>query len=413
MTFIAFDPLSEIFARDPYPTYAALREHGQPWYWEAGGMWLLSRFADVQAATVHPKLVRTLDGIRTPEEIADERRRANWHDMPNHSRFVQFSLLDSDGEVHQGLRRRLFGEFTNTRIQALRAEVETHVDHLIDDVAAKATDRGTFDFIEDFAARVPGHIIGRLLGVPDADCAILRTWSENIVQYFDVDRSDARKALAEATTTEFYHYLLVLSEERRRAPRDDLLSRLVVAHDAGELSEDEYISTCMLILMAGHGSTIDVLGTGLHALLRFPDEMHRLRDDPALMALAVHEMFRYESPLPFFHRYAAEALEINGFTIGKGEKIGLLYGCANRDEGAFSDAACFDAGRTPNRHLAFGGGAHFCLGNHLARMDMEIVFTRLLRRFSRIELAEAPVYKPGLAVRGPQALRLFVHSPER
>ncbi len=287
----------------------------------------------------------------------------------------------------------------------MRADIERHVDHLL----AGLEGRAEFDFIEDFAVHVPGHIIGRLLGVPDDDCAVLRTWSENIVQYFDVDRSDAKKALAEATTTEFYHYLLALSDDRRRAPRDDLLSRLVAAHDAGELSEDEYISTCMLILMAGHGSTIDVLGGGLHALLRFPDEMQRLRDDPDLMATAVHEMFRFESPLPFFHRYATEAMEINGFTIGRGTKIGLLYGCANRDAAAFADAAGFDAGRTPNRHLAFGGGAHFCLGNHLARMDMEIIFTRVLRRFSRIELAETPVYKPGLAVRGPQALRLFAH----
>ena len=404
MKSIVFDPLSEDFARDPYPTYASLRSHG-PWYWEAGGMWLLSRFADVQAAAVNPKLVRTTGELMTPDEIEAEQRRANWHDMPGHSRFVQFSLLDSDGEVHQKLRRRLFGEFTNARIQALRAEVEVHVDHLIEDVMGK----GEFDFIEYFADHVPGHIIGRLLGVPDEDCVILRTWSENIVQYFDVDRSDAKKALAEATTTEFYHYLSALSDQRRRAPKDDLMSRLVAAHDAGELSEDEYISTCMLILMAGHGSTIDVLGTGLNALLRFPGEMQRLRGDVSLMATAVHEMFRFESPLPFFHRYATETMEINGFTVSKGAKIGLLYGCANHDEAAFPDAARFDASRTPNRHLAFGGGAHFCLGNHLARMDMEIIFTRLLRRFSRIERVEVPVYKPGLAARGPQALRLYVH----
>ena len=403
MTEIVFDPLSPDFARDPYPTYAALREHG-PWYWEDGGMWLLSRFEDVTAAAVNPKLVRTTDELMPPEEIADAQRRANWHDMPNHSRFVQFSLLDSDGEVHQKLRRRLFGEFTNARIQALRAEVETHVDHLIEDV----TGRAEFDFIEDFAAHVPGHIIGRLLGVPEEDCGILRTWSENIVQYFDVDRSDTKKALAEATTTEFYRYLSALSAARRRAPKDDLLSRLVAAHDAGELSEDEYISTCMLILMAGHGSTIDVLGGGLHALLRFPDEMQRLRDAPDLMATAVHEMFRFESPLPFFHRYATEPLDINGFTLAKGTKIGLLYAGANRDEAAFPAAARFDAGRTPNRHVAFGGGAHFCLGNHLARMDMEIIFRKLLGRFDHIELAEIPIYKTGLAVRGPQSLRIGV-----
>ncbi len=404
MTGIVFDPLSDAFAQDPYPTYAALRARDGPWYWEAGDMWLLSRFEDVFAAAVNPKLVRTLDGIKTPEEIAEDRRRANWHDMPHHQRFVQFSLLDSDGDVHHRLRRRLFGEFTTARIQALRDDIERHVDDLID----KVTGQGPFDFIEDFAAHVPGHIIGRLLGVPDADCAILRTWSENIVQYFDIDRSDARKALAEATTTEFYHYLLSLSDTRRRAPKDDLISRLVAAWDAGELSEDEYISTCMLILMAGHGSTIDVLGSGLHALLRFPGQMQRLRTDPALMATAVQEMFRFESPLPFFHRHAAEAVEINGFTIGKGVKVGLLYGCANHDEAAFPDAANFDVSRQPNRHLAFGGGAHLCLGNHLARLDMDVIFTRLLARFGRIDLAGIPTYKTGLAVRGPRVLPVEV-----
>ena len=404
MTAIDFDPSSDAFARDPYPTYAALRDHNAPWYWEAGEMWLLSRFDDVAAAAVNPKLVRTLDGIKAPDEIADARRRANWHDMPYHQRFVQFSLLDSDGDVHHRLRRRLFGEFTHARIQALRPQIERHVDHLIDAVAG----RGAFDFIEDFAVHVPGHIIGRLLGVPDADCAVLRTWSENIVQYFDIDRTDEKKALAETTTAEFYRYLSALSDERRRAPKDDLISRLVAAHAAGELSEDEYISTCMLILMAGHGSTIDVLGGGLHALLRFPEEMQRLRDDPAVMATAVPEMFRFESPLPFFHRYASEPLEINGFTFSKGAKLGLLYGCANRDEAAFAAAARFDAGRTPNRHLAFGGGTHLCLGNHLARMDMDILFTHLLRRFDRIELQEAPVYRCGLSIRGPRVLRIEV-----
>ncbi len=403
MTDIVFDPLSPDFARDPYPTYAALRAHG-PWYWEAGGLWLLSRFDDVFKAAVNPKLVRSLEGIETPQEIADARRRANWHDMPHHARFVQFSLLDSDGEVHHRLRRRMFGEFTQGRIQALRGEIEAHVDRLLSDLEG----RDGFDLIEDFAAHVPGHIIGRLLGVPDEDCPILRTWSENIVQFFDIDRSHARKALAEATTTEFYHYLLTLAAERRKAPRDDLISRLVAAWDAAELTEDEFISTCMLVLMAGHGSTIDVLGSGLHALLRHPDALQRLRDEPALTATAVQEMFRYESPLPFFHRHVTEAVDINGFTLAKGAKVGLLYGCANRDEAAFPGADRFDPARVPNRHLAFGGGAHLCLGNHLARLDMEIIFGKLLRRFRHIELAEIPIYKTGLAVRGPQTLRISV-----
>ncbi len=402
---IVFDPLSADFARDPYPIYARLRDEG-PWYFEGWDVWLFSRHTDVTAAAVNPKLIRSFDDILTPDEIAEQTRRDNWHDMPFHSRFVQFSMLNSDGEVHQRLRRMLFREFTNAHILRLKDEVTAHVARLIDEVA----DRGEFDFIDDFAAHVPGHIIGRLLGVPDEDCDILRVWSENIVQYFDIDRSDAKKALAEETTAEFYHYLVKLSDARRRQPQDDLISRLIAVYDSGEMTEDEYISTCMLILMAGHGSTIDVLGSGMHALLRFPDQMQRLRSDPSLMTTAVHEMFRYESPLPYFHRNAVEDVDINGFTVKKGAKIGLLYGAANRDEMAFPKAEQFDVGRTPNRHLAFGGGAHFCLGNHLARMDMEIIFTATLNRFSRIELAQTPAYKRGLSIRGVERLQLTVKT---
>jgi len=395
-----FDPQSDSFASDPYPTYAALRDHGRPWYFEGYDIWLLSRYADVQAAAVHPRLIRSLDGISTPEEIAKQTRRDNWHDMPFHSRFVQFSMLNSDGEVHQRLRKMLFREFQTASLKRLQAEVDAHVSGLI------AALPEAFDFIADLADHVPGHVIGRFLGVPDEDCAILRVWSENIVQYFDIERTDARKGLAEATTAEFYRYLIGLSIERRRRPQDDLISRLLVMWDGGELTEDEYISTCMLILMAGHGSTIDVLGSGLLALLRHPGQMQALRDDPGLMTTAVQEMFRYDSPLPFFHRNAAEDLEINGFAVRKGMKVGLLYASANRDEAMFPDAGRFDIRRAPNRHLSFGGGAHFCLGNHLARMEMEAVFGGLLTRFARLDLAAEPEWKRGLSFRGVKGLKV-------
>jgi cytochrome P450 len=397
-----FDPLSEAFAADPYPAYAALRAQDGPAYFPAFDTWMLSRYADVTAAALHPKLVRSLDGLIPPEEIAALDLRDNWHDMPNHARFVQFSLLNSDGEVHQRLRKLIFREFTPALINRLLAEVQGFVATLCGEIA----EIREIDFIEDFAAKIPGHVIGHLLGVPDEDCPRLRTWSEDIVQYFDIDRTDARKALAERTTTEFYHYLLDLSAARRKSPRDDLMSRLIVEWDAGNLSEDEYISTVMLILMAGHGSTIDVLGSGLHALLRFPDAQGRLRDDPGLMTTAVPEMFRFDAPLPFFHRYATEDIDLNGWHIPRGTKLGLLYASANRDAAQFPHPDRFDVGRTPNRHMAFAGGAHFCLGNHLARLEMETVFSTLLAHFPTIELIDTPVYKRGLSLRGPEALRV-------
>jgi cytochrome P450 len=221
---------------------------------------------------------------------------------------------------------------------------------------------------------VPGHIIGRVLGVPDEDAPKLRHWSEEVVRFFDPERGAEDKARAECATKEFYEYLLVLLAEREKAPKEDLLSRLIAYRDAGQLCQDELISTAMLILMAGHVSTIDVLGSGLHALLRFPDQHQRLREDPDLMKTAVQEMFRYESPLPYFHRFATEDTEVGGKLFPAGTRFGLLYGAANRDPSRFERPDVFDVGRTPNRHMAFGGGGHFCLGNHLARLDRDVIF---------------------------------------
>jgi cytochrome P450 len=397
-----FDPLSPAFARDPYAAYEALRAQGAPVWDEGLNLWLLPRFDWVAAAALDKRLARSPDGVFAAEEIAAQRRAANWHDMPHHSRFVQFSLLDSDGPVHDRLRKLVFKEFTNTSIARLREETATFVAALLD----RALGQGEVEFVADVATHIPGHVIGRLLGAPDEDCAQLCEWSESIVQYFDIDRSDARKALAENTTAQFHDYLKVLAAQRRREPRDDLITRLAAAEDVGALSHDEFISTAMLILMAGHGSSIDVMSSGLHALLRFPDQMARLRADPAQLPLAVQEMFRFDPPLPFFHRFASEDVELAGRAFPKGTKFGLLYGAANRDPTAFADPNRFDVSRAPNRHLAFGYGAHLCLGNHIARMTMETVFGQLLARATGITLLEEPVWKRGLSVRGPQALRV-------
>jgi len=159
--------------------------------------------------------------------------------------------------------------------------------------------------------------------------------------------------------------------------------------------------------MAGHGSTIDAMGSGMHALLRFPEQMMRLRRDPSLIGTAVQEMFRYESPLPFMHRYNTEDVKVNGQAFSKGTRFGVLYGSANRDPQQFENPDSFNITRQPNRHLAFSRGAHFCMGNHLSRLDMEIVFTTLLRRFSDIRLTgDEPEYRRGLSVRGPKSLQI-------
>jgi len=401
----AFDPQSQSFAQNPYDAYTVLRSKNEPYFYEGVGGWLLSRYEDVEKAARNSKLVRSLEAFMCAEDIAEEKRKANWHDMPNHSRFVQFSLLDSDGDVHFRLRLLVLRELSRDFVERQRQMIQVYVDSLLD----RLLEQREIDFVADLASHVPGHIIGNVIGVPDEDCPQLRIWSEDVVQFFDVARTEKHKLLAEQATTEFYYYLRDLIAQRKKKPRKDLISTLIAAKRAGELSETELISTCMLILMAGHGSTIDVLGSGMHALLRYPDELARLRQNPEYIHTAVQEMFRFESPLPYFHRYASEEIEVLGRRYPKGTKFGLLYGSANRDPNQFPSADQFDIARAPNRHVAFGRGAHLCLGNHLSRLDMEVIFLTLMKRVKTIELLEdEPKYKKGLSVRGPQSLQVLL-----
>lgn len=408
-TGLPFDPLSKSFADDPYAVYKTLREADGPTWFEPGKLWLLSRHADVSQVATDPTMVRSLDGLETPEQAAIRRRQANWHDMPYHQRFVQVSLLDSDGAPHRRLRRLLLGKFTTTAVAGLEPTVQQIVDGLLDGLQG----RTQIDFIADFAAHVPGLVIAHILGAPPEYSVQMRQWSEDVVQFFDVDRSEARKALAETATREFHDFLVDLKRQRRNRPQDDLISRMIVDEDEGHYQGDEFISTCMLILMAGHGSTIDVLGSGMHLLLKHPDAMQALRDQPDRLPVAIQEIFRYEPPLPFFHRHATVDTQIGDRLWPAGTTFGLLYGAANRDPAMFSDPDRFQIDRSPNRHLSFGQGAHLCLGNNVARLNMKVIFQTLLARYRGIELAQEQVdYKRGLSVRGPVALQVRL-TPNR
>jgi len=403
-----FEPQSTAFAKNPYSFYADLRKLDEPYFYNDADAYLLSRYSDVEGAARNPALVRSLEAFMNPGAVKAQQRARDWDDMPNHERFVQFSLLERDGATHFRLRVIVLRALSRRLVGQQRSMIETYVDQLLDQLLQLRE----FDFVADLASHVPGHIIGHLLGVPDEDCPQLRIWSENIVQFFDVGRTPAHKLLAENATTEFYFYLSDLIAERRNKPQEDLISSLVAAQDAGEMSEAELISTCMLLLAAGHGSTIDILGSGMHALISHQEQMTLLRKDPGHIQMAVQEMFRFESPLPFFHRYASEELTFNQKHYPKGTKFGLLYGSANRDPDQFPNADRFDISRTPNRHVAFGGGAHLCLGNHLSRLDMEVIFLSILRRTKYIELTgDEPNYKKSLSVRGPESLSVAL-TPE-
>jgi cytochrome P450 len=202
--------------------------------------------------------------------------------------------------------------------------------------------------------------------------------------------------------------LTELAAERRATPRDDLISALVAVRDQGDrLTGDELISTCMLLLNAGHEATANAAGNGLWALFRHPDQMARLRENPTLLPSAIDEMLRYDAPLQLFHRYVFEDMEYGGYELRRGEQIGLLYGSANRDSQAFDRPDEFDVARAPNRHLAFGAGVHFCLGAQLARLELEVLFGTLLSRLPMLRLdGEPPRYRPGLVFRGLEGLNI-------
>ncbi|TJZ92301.1 cytochrome P450 [Paracoccus gahaiensis] len=402
MTQADFDPSAPGFGADPWPAYARLRaQPGLP-FWPGFDGHLAVRITDVRALALDRRIVRDPAAFAPPAEVRRLQVAGNFHDMPFHERFVQTSMLDTDGPDHDRLRRAVFPFFTKTRLEALRGFVTAWVEGALD----RLIPRGRIDFVADLAALLPGQVIGHLIGTDPALAAQMTEWSDQVVSYFDIDRTAAKKARAEEATRLFAVLLEDLHAERSARPRDDLMSAMIGAERAGLLTHDELIATIMQILHAGHGSTIDVMGSGLHALLTHPDQLALLRADPGLMPRAVQEMFRFAAPLPFFHRYAAQDLTICGQDWARGTKFGLLYAGANRDPDAFARADAFDITRHPNLHLAFGAGPHVCLGNNLARLNMEVLFTALLARAPDLALAGTAAWKPGLQAHGPLHLPL-------
>jgi cytochrome P450 len=261
------------------------------------------------------------------------------------------------------------------------------------------------------ATPLPVAVISELLGIPAADRDQMLTWSHAVARALDPafllpPGADERSARARA---EFVAYLRELVAYRRREPGEDLLSALVRVRDEGDaLTENELLATCVLLLIAGHETTVNLIGNGTLALLRAPDQLARLRAEPDLVDRAVEEMLRYDSPIQLTARVALRDAEILKFTVPRGTRVLLLIGAANRDPAAFEDPERFDIGRAPTRHLAFGQGLHFCLGAPLARLEAQIAFRALARRAPRLGLAGEPDWKDTLLLRGPSRLPVFL-----
>jgi cytochrome P450 len=401
---INFQPYSADFAADPYPVYAAMREHSPIFYSEEWRVSFATRHEDICKLLGHASLGRTMDHVLKEDELAERRAAQPWSQLANYRRYIALNLLETEGADHARLRRLLVKGFTSSQISRQREGIQA----LADEALARLHPRGRMEFMSEFVAPLTVYVIASLLGLPEQDHHLLAPWSAAIIRLYEKDFGEQDLVSAERATTEFVDYLSGLIEARRVNPGSDLISVLVQVEDEGlMLKNDELVSTCILLLNAGHESTINAAGNGLLALLQHPQQCEMLRADPGLAASAVEEMLRYDAPLQYFHRFVLEDMVYSGVSFRKGETLGLLYGAANRDPAAFDKPDVFDICRAPNKHLAFGRGRHFCLGAPLARLELEIIFASLLRVIPDVRLAPgAHEYHPGLVFRGLKSLEL-------
>lgn len=388
-----FQPYSDTFAADPYPVYARLRAEHPVLRSAELGMTLFSRYDDILRLLRDRRLGRAPLGDDTPLPLAQ---------MPHYRRYVSRNLLEREGDSHSRLRSLFADLLAPERIAALEPLIATRASELVERAAA----RGSFDLLAEVSVPLTVHTIADLMGWPEAGRAKLRPWSAAIVRVYERDATDGDAAAAETAAAQFAAAVADLVAERRRQPRDDLLTHLARFEDDGTLSRDELVSSCMLLLNAGHEATVNASGNGVLALLRTPGALAALREARCYPS-AIEEMLRYDAPLHLFHRFVYDDFEFGGASLRRGDRVGLLYGAANHDPAAFADPDNFDITRRHNRHFGFGAGTHFCMGAPLARLELQTLLRTLVDRLPSLALGEdAPRHRNGFVFRGLHGLRL-------
>jgi cytochrome P450 len=392
MSTAHFNPMDPEFIADPYPIYHALRAE-DPVHLSPLGFWVLTRYEDVVATLRDPRFAK--------EALAAFVAARFGVAMPG----VGLSMLDRDPPDHTRLRGLVSKAFTPRVVEGLRP----HIQEIVDDLLDRVEGAGAMDLIEDFAYPLPVIVICEMLGVPVADRERFKGWGLDIARGLDAIWLPAESQVARqsmASRHALTGYFRELIAERRAAPRADLLSALIAAEETGDrLSEEELLATCILLLVAGHETTVNLIGNGTLALLRHPAELRRLREDPGLVAGAVEELLRYDGPVQRTARIPSEDVVIGGRAIGKGELVMPFIGAADRDPAQFREPDRLDITRADNRHIAFGWGIHFCLGAPLARLEGQIAFQTLFPRLPKLALAtDRPPYRQSLTLRGLSAL---------
>ncbi|AVH74387.1 cytochrome P450 [Nostoc sp. 'Lobaria pulmonaria (5183) cyanobiont'] len=393
-----FNPFLPEFRSDPYPFYHRLRSK-DPIHWSYLGFWVITRYAD------------NLTLLRDSRFSSDLRNWSGYEQRYIRREHVEFSPLaqlvskwitNQDPPYHTRLRGLVSKAFNPRSIEAMRPHIQDIVNQLLD----RVQDAGVMDVIADLAYPLPITVIAQMLGVPVEDRDRLKQWSFDISRTLDpVMTLDLFKQVNSSIMT-FIEYLRHLITERRNHPQQDLLSAMIVAREQSDmLSEDELIATCIFLFAAGHETTSNLIGNGLLALLRHPDELDKLKQNPTLIQSAIEELLRYESPVQLWWRTALEDIEFGNSIIRKGQMVIVHLGAANRDPDQFPDPDRLDITRRENRHIAFSNGIHTCLGAALARLEAEIVFNTLLERMPNLKLqSNAVEWHETMSLRSLKAL---------
>jgi cytochrome P450 len=396
MVELDFDPTSADFLADPYPVLAELREATPLFRHEELDRWFVTRHADVRACLRDRRLGRNYRHVGSDEEFRSE---------PLDSRFKAFwdverwSLLWIEPPDHTRIRKLVASAFTPRSVEAMREPAARLARDLLEPLA----EQGRMDLLYDFAQPYSIGIICDWLGVPTDNHRDLLDWSHAMVKMYEFATTEEQAVAANEAAAAFRDFTLELIAERRRAPRGDLVSRLVEARVEGEhLSDAEIVSTVIVLLNAGHEATVNTLGNGVRALMEHRAQWERLVDGSVAAGVAIEELIRFDPPLQLFERWVlAEGVDVAGTPIPRGERISMLFGSANRDPRVFDSPDQFDVAR-PNasEHIGFGGGIHVCIGAPLARIELEASLRALVERCPNLELDAEPARNPTFVIWG-------------
>ena len=395
---ISFPNEDKDFIKNPYPYLKELREEYPIHYDKSSGLNLITQFEDVKDIQKSKNFISSEPQDYTKD--ADE-KLINPKDYDYFWKTEEFNLLNLEGNIHDELRGLVAKAFLNRQVQELRPFMENKSKELLDKV-----NRGSFDLLADYAQPYSIAVIGELLGVPKEDYDKFLYWSHAIVKMYDLKVSDESAAEAESAAKDFYIYMNNLIDEKNKNPQNDMISRLSqVSENNQQLTKDQIICTVILLLNAGHEATVNTIGNSIVALLLNNISTKNLNHDFDIKKI-IEELIRWDSPLQFFQRWVLEDTELSGIKLPKNSKIAMLLGSANRDETAFKNPEKIDFERKNLNHTSFGGGVHFCLGAHLARLELEVSLENLFK--NEINLIDDPERTGAFGIRGFKKINVSI-----